>query len=1093
MNRPSLSAGHGIALWLASWLILWASPAHGMDETASRGFLIAVDGQGRLSVKEVNGAAVELETASRGLIVWENGGQERWAFLAQGGRWAREEFERSEEGAARLSAATRGPAEAIAGGNGSIPSTTLLVPMLGSSVVRGNSPFLTPSHGRTIGPRITIRRRPAPQGPPFPEAAALLLRDGRLLVKFALPEGKRKLSWNEISGLPPALAAGLSAGEYVLRIDGGGDSVTFRVEDAAIREEVQRPLDELTKLRGEGADGLFALVAVTHLLTQVDEEGKPLPYLVDAFDVVDHLPEGERTSFLRQAHSDLERRLVGATVADSSSLADPTGDATIDQARGQFRAGRWREAMATLATVDQGKVTPRSQALAKLYNAVIRAESGLALEAQADHLFHEALVAVEALGRDGKASESTAADLFRAHNNYGNFLLGRSQDRLQNHAYQIVTGGRLPLLSTLSDWHAALREYEAARTLAQGMRAPAQAAAVETNLARLYAILADLIRTLEDPASEDRRFLAAVLAATEQARTLAAGIVADSRDGDRVEPLIQATAHEILAQLAFRDHEASLGRPEAQASTLNCERLAKQALHAYEEAGSLVGIESTLRLLALNQLRSKPQGSGTEEKADRKQALQSLLIAHRLSQFVLDQVPGDGVGLGVAGFIARRAYVNEQIVELLIADGQPAEALHYAELAKARALEGLLATNRTDAQADEAGPRPLPELLADWPREVAAVEYFIGSGRVWAFVVTTMGQVRVFGLSDREGHPIAPQALVARVRTFLRGVENYATRMRSRLLAGQGFDHQWQETLHEFALDLLPADLLVELRKAKTVVVVPHHILHYFPFAALVTERDAGRKTESEMVQPRFLLDEPFALCHSPSLTTWDLLRQRDPRLVARVGAAGIANFPGAAPLPGVRDDLANLRKAFGGKVDRVYLEGEASEAAGRSLLSQAGMVLFATHGTNVADRPLTSSILLFPEAKDDGRLTAEELFGGSTQADLVVLSACYTGLADRSPLPGDDLFGIQRALLRSGARTVISGLWDVYDGSGPELIGAFFDNLAAGEPAPQALATSQRRFLKKLRTSPDPEPWIHPYFWAVYTASGDDRTRFGN
>lgn len=176
MNRPSLSARHGLALWLASGLILGGvgvPPAHGMDEAASpsHAFLIVVDGQGGLSVKEVNGTAVELAPGSRGLIVWENGGQERWAFLGQGGRWAREELERNTEGAAMLSAATRGrgPAETVAGGNGSIPSTTFLVPLLGSSVMRGNSPFLTPSNGPLIGPRITIRRRPAPQGPPFPK------------------------------------------------------------------------------------------------------------------------------------------------------------------------------------------------------------------------------------------------------------------------------------------------------------------------------------------------------------------------------------------------------------------------------------------------------------------------------------------------------------------------------------------------------------------------------------------------------------------------------------------------------------------------------------------------------------------------------------------------------------------------------------------------------------------------------------------------------------------------------------------------------------------------------------------------------------
>ena len=104
-------------------------------------------------------------------------------------------------------------------------------------------------------------------------------------------------------------------------------------------------------------------------------------------------------------------------------------------------------------------------------------------------------------------------------------------------------------------------------------------------------------------------------------------------------------------------------------------------------------------------------------------------------------------------------------------------------------------------------------------------------------------------------------------------------------------------------------------------------------------------------------------------------------------------------------------------------------------------------------------------------------------------MNACYSGLADASPLPGDDLFGLQRALLQAGVRTVLAGLWDVYDGTGPELIRGFLEGVATGQAAPAALARSQREFLKKLRGSGEPEPWLHPYFWAVYTVSGDDRT----
>ena len=53
------------------------------------------------------------------------------------------------------------------------------------------------------------------------------------------------------------------------------------------------------------------------------------------------------------------------------------------------------------------------------------------------------------------------------------------------------------------------------------------------------------------------------------------------------------------------------------------------------------------------------------------------------------------------------------------------------------------------------------------------------------------------------------------------------------------------------------------------------------------------------------------------------------------------------------------------------------------------------------------------------------------------------------------------------------------------------FKELAAGKAAVAALASSQRAFVQKLRDTKEDEPWLHPCFWAVYTAAGDDRTRF--
>ena len=64
-------------------------------------------------------------------------------------------------------------------------------------------------------------------------------------------------------------------------------------------------------------------------------------------------------------------------------------------------------------------------------------------------------------------------------------------------------------------------------------------------------------------------------------------------------------------------------------------------------------------------------------------ALRHLEISQLLAELLREQIPMDQIGLGRAGFFARRAYVNEGIIELLLADGKSAEALQYAELAKA--------------------------------------------------------------------------------------------------------------------------------------------------------------------------------------------------------------------------------------------------------------------------------------------------------------------------------------------------------------------------------------------------------------------------
>lgn len=1045
--------------------LLWSLMACGVAQAAERmpsAMLIRVGpGTWPEVVSIYSPVSATHASSDRGLLVWTDRGRDSYRFLDSAGAAAGVMNRLSTS--ARVSDAPRQSAGPI--GSFVSLSTVQLEQIVTPGIVRGGG-FLTPCNsGYHLDPRITIRRRPSSNGPAFPAVDIELRQGATVLHQFHMRAGQRKITWSEIENLPLPLTDGLPPGQYTLRTTQGDVSTTFFVEEPEIADWVMETPGGLAALLGTVDSPLCVQVTCTHLVAQLDENGRPRPYLADALDLLEEVPSRVITPFLDDFRCEVIARLQGAAPAGRDRSDNGTGVPAIDEARRDISAGRWAAADNALRKAETTG-SRRARSLAILYRAVLLAESGRTTESQATALFEKAILMAE-----------DPSDLYRAHNNYANFLLGRAQDRLYNHAFHIATGEPLPLIRALVAWRDALVHFEAAERIARRL-GPDDQAAVMVNLARSYALLADVIRTLDPPVHGARRFeegeRSASVAASQLART------ALTMDAGSMDAMTRAGAYDVLACLAFRAGDS--GR------SAEC---AAKALHAHLEAGALAGTEGAHRLLGILHLREADEAhDGVAAQESRHRAIEHLRIACFLGEFLRDQLPPDRIGLGRAGFFARRAYVYEQLAAMEMAEGRHTEALRCVELAKARSLQDVLCGGGASSR-NAAAPRTISEILNSWPEETAALVYWVGSRRVWLFAVDVSGEVTSYELEDGAGRPIASQEFVARVRSFLNGMEDVAGQMRRRLAENRGFDPSWQDELHEFYRQLVPAPLIQQLRKAKTVLVVPHHILHYFPFAALVTRPDLVQRDAWDVPKPAFLLDEPFDLCRAPSLTAWDLLRERPDRRLEQVNAIGIAQFSQAASLPGVEKDLQNLRATFRGALGEVVVGRAASERRVMDLLRHEGLVFVATHGMNYADDPLKSFLRVGVDRESDGYLTARELFSCPVGADLVVMSACYSGLADRSPLAGDDLFGLQRALLCGGARTVVSGLWDVYDGTGPEIMAAFFRELADAKPVPRALANAQRSLLAEMRSSPNVEPWVHPYFWAVYTAIGDDRTAF--
>jgi len=116
------------------------------------------------------------------------------------------------------------------------------------------------------------------------------------------------------------------------------------------------------------------------------------------------------------------------------------------------------------------------------------------------------------------------------------------------------------------------------------------------------------------------------------------------------------------------------------------------------------------------------------------------------------------------------------------------------------------------------------------------------------------------------------------------------------------------------------------------------------------------------------------------------------------------------------------------------------------------------------------------PEEAEDGLLTAEDVTGMDLLAtDLVILSACQTGLGDVHAWEG--VYGLRRAFVLAGAKTLVMSLWNVPDEQTQELMEDFYQRLLQGQPRAEALRGAQLAMKAKC---PD------PYYWGAFICQGD-------
>ncbi len=149
--------------------------------------------------------------------------------------------------------------------------------------------------------------------------------------------------------------------------------------------------------------------------------------------------------------------------------------------------------------------------------------------------------------------------------------------------------------------------------------------------------------------------------------------------------------------------------------------------------------------------------------------------------------------------------------------------------------------------------------------------------------------------------------------------------------------------------------------------------------------------------------------------------------------------------------------------------------------LGVARRIHFAAHGLISERQPQYSGLALTldDDPREDGLLQAYEVFNLKLQADLVVLSACQTGLGKE--LRGEGMIGLTRAFMYAGAPSVVVSLWRVTDASTAELMVEFYRQLDRTNDKAAALRRAKLELMRNPR-------YGHPYYWAPFVLVGEPK-----
>ena len=409
------------------------------------------------------------------------------------------------------------------------------------------------------------------------------------------------------------------------------------------------------------------------------------------------------------------------------------------------------------------------------------------------------------------------------------------------------------------------------------------------------------------------------------------------------------------------------------------------------------------------------------------------------------------------------SFPYQNLAALFVSLGNPNNALYVLELARARALADLMASQYALDWQISADPQSwigidkimnkeghcsclyisyYGQYLFLWILKANGVIYF----RRIAVDEKIVGVGLVEVLDDFFAKSFRSLGVLPRVNCEDRTLNDNEPKLYSpeeEELATRG-DDDFELSLSLFYNMIIAP--VADVLEGPEIIVIPERYMYRVPFSALL---DGSGK----------YLSETFRIRIVPSLTILKFIQDSSSDHHSQSGVllvgdpeVGKVRYNGRrttfSPLPFARKEAEMIGQLLG---VQPLLGKHATKQAVLEMLHSVVLIHFAAHGSaergEIALSPVRSTSRCPKE--EEYLLRMSDISKVQLRAKLVVLSCCHSG---RGQITGEGVVGIARAFLGSGARSVLVALWAIDDKATETFMSRFYKHLVRGESASESL-----------------------------------------